>query len=63
MHSFNRPTETVATLLPPCRRNPQRITITVTWQTHQLLANRSDYEGRSLSNLAAHLLERGVTAT
>jgi hypothetical protein len=63
MTRFNSPAATVATLVPPCRRSPQRITITVTWQTHQQLQQRSDYEGRSLSNLAAHLLERGVAAT
>lgn len=39
-------------------RRPQRITITVPWQLHQSLLRRSDSEGRSLSNLAAWLLER-----
>lgn len=63
MDRFNRLTGPAATPVPPCRRNPQRITITVTWQTHQDLLNRSDWEGRSLSNLAAHLLESGLTAT
>jgi predicted CopG family antitoxin len=41
-------------------RKPQRVTITISWQTYQQLLDRSDNEGRSLSNLAAHLLERGV---
>jgi len=38
-------------------RNPQRLCTTVLWQTAQLLQERADYEGRSLSNLIAHLLE------
>jgi hypothetical protein len=42
------------------RRKPQRISTTVTWQVHQRLQDRADLEGRSLSNLVAHLLERGV---
>jgi hypothetical protein len=41
------------------RRTPQRITITVNWSLHQRLQQRCDHEGRSLSNLAAHLLELG----
>lgn len=43
--------------LPPMRRAPQRVSITLNWQLHQRLLDRSDREGRSLSNLAAHLLE------
>ena len=62
MDRFNRTTGSQATPVPPSRRNPQRITITINWQTHQSLLNRSDWEGRSLSNLAAHLLESGLTA-
>jgi hypothetical protein len=46
--------------VPPSRRSPQRITITITWATHQRLIQRSDDEGRSLSNLAAHLLETSL---
>jgi hypothetical protein len=38
-------------------RKPQRVTITVNWQLHQRLLQRADAEGRSLSNLMAHLLE------
>jgi hypothetical protein len=60
MTAFNCPATTAATLVPPSRRSPQRITITITWQTHQQLLSRSDDEGRSLSNLAAHLLETGL---
>jgi hypothetical protein len=38
-------------------RKPQRITITLSWAVLNRLQQRSDAEGRSLSNLAAHLLE------
>ena len=41
------------------RRKPQRVTITISWATHQRLVERSGYEGRSFSNLAAHILELG----
>ena len=46
--------------VPMGQRCPQRITITVPWQTHQRLLERSQQEGRSLSNLAAHILELGT---
>ncbi len=38
-------------------RTPKRITITLPHGTYQRLIDRSDQEGRSLSNLAAFLLE------
>ena len=38
-------------------RKPRRVTITIHWQLHQRLLERADQEGRSLSNLMAHLLE------
>lgn len=60
MTRFNHPAAPAATIAP-CRRTPQRITITISWATHQALLTRSDDEGRSLSNLAAHLLERGTS--
>ena len=41
------------------RRRPQRITFTAPWQLAQQLQERADFEGRSLSNLIAHLLEAG----
>lgn len=50
-------TAATAATVPPYQRNPRRITITVPFATHQRLLNQSDDEGRSLSNLAAHLLE------
>jgi hypothetical protein len=41
------------------QRKPQRVTATLSWQLHQRLQERADYEGRSLSNLVCHLLEVG----
>ncbi|MEB3265364.1 MAG: hypothetical protein VKN13_01980 [Cyanobacteriota bacterium] len=41
----------------PLFRVPKRITITIPYSTYQLLLERSGEEGRSLSNLAAYLLE------
>jgi len=64
MTGFNPPPSRAATALPELtriQRTPQRITITVSWQLHQRLLQRSDQEGRSLSNLAAHILEIGCT--
>jgi hypothetical protein len=37
---------------------PRRITITIPHSTFEHLVQRSDLQGRSLSNLAAYLLER-----
>lgn len=42
----------------PAMRRPQRICITVSFATYQSLQERSLREGRSLSNLAAFLLEK-----
>jgi hypothetical protein len=41
-------------------RSPKRLTITVPYATFEKIVSRSNQEGRSLSNLAAYLLERGV---
>jgi hypothetical protein len=60
MTGFNATATLAARPLPPMRRTPQRVTITLAWGTYQRLLERSDDEGRSLSNLAAHLLERGL---
>ena len=60
MTAFNQPQSHAATTsakLLPILRKPQRISITLHWQLHQQLLERSNNEGRSLSNLAAHLLE------
>jgi hypothetical protein len=43
-------------------RAPKRLTITIPFSTFQAIERRSTEEGRSLSNLAAYLLERGLTA-
>lgn len=44
----------------PIFRRPRRITITLALQTYEQLQQRCDLEGRSLSNLAAFLLEQGL---
>ena len=41
-------------------RSPQRISITLSYGTYQKLIERSDLEGRSLSNLSAFLLESAI---
>ena len=41
-------------------RSPRRISITVPHSAFCELQNRSDMEGRSLSNLAAYLLETAL---
>lgn len=41
-------------------RTSQRLTITVAYSTLQSLVDRSQQEGRSLSNLAAYLLENAL---
>lgn len=43
-------------------RSPKRITITPPFGAYQKLQERCDQEGRSLSNLAAYLLEYALTA-
>jgi hypothetical protein len=44
-------------------RKPVRVTFTLNWKTHQKLINRSDYEGRSLSNLVSFLVEKSLDAS
>jgi hypothetical protein len=41
---------------------PKRLSITIPHSTYEAIAERSNAEGRSLSNLAAFLLERGISA-
>ncbi len=41
-------------------RKPERITVTIPFLIYQGLLDRSEQEGRSLSNLAAYLLERSL---
>lgn len=61
MTSFYRPLSGSAARMQPAanllQRKPQRMTITVSWALLDRLQQRADVEGRSLSNLAAHLLE------
>ena len=45
------------TLSAPVFRKPRRISITVPHHAFCVMQERSDLEGRSLSNLAAYLLE------
>ena len=42
---------------------PRRLTITIPFHAHRAMLDRSDQEGRSLSNLAAFLLETALRAT
>ena len=42
-------------------RRPQRLTITVSYHVADHLIQQSNDQGRSISNLAAYLLERAIT--
>jgi len=44
----------------PAFRAPRRVTITLPHITYHGLMERSDNEGRSMSNLAAYLLESSL---
>jgi hypothetical protein len=57
MTTVNLPIHSTASVLPVFARHPQRISVTLNWQVHQQLIERSGMEGRSLSNLVAYLLE------
>ena len=60
MNSFKRasaPMEAPVRASDVMRRTPQRVCATLPWHLHQRLQDRADHEGRSLSNLIAHLLE------
>jgi hypothetical protein len=63
MTTLNRLPNATASASALLQRHPQRICITVSWALHQRLMATSDFEGRSLSNLAAHLLEVSCPAT
>lgn len=47
-------------MMPTVFRQPRRLSITVSASVYQSLLHRSDQQGRSLSNLAAYLLEQGL---
>ena len=42
------------------QRQPRRITITLSYNVHEALLDRSEQEGRSVSNLCAFLLEESL---
>ena len=44
-------------------KTPKRISITIPNEIHRLQLERSDLEGRSLSNLAAYLLESSISGS
>jgi len=47
-------------MVQPAFRSPRRVTITLSFSTFEDLQGRADGEGRSLSNLAAFLLESAL---
>jgi len=57
-NSFNQRTPVPSQpRLQTLQRKPVRISITISYALHQSLMECSDNQGRSLSNLAAYLLE------
>lgn len=46
-----------STRITIAQRSPQRISVTLPWALYQRLLERAAHEGRSVSNLSAHLLE------
>ncbi len=42
---------------PAVNRSPQRITITISMRTYEKLVSQSNLEGRSMSSLAAYIIE------
>jgi len=48
--------------ISPLHRSPRRVTITVPYALYAELQARSDQQGRSLSNLAAFLLETSLSS-
>ena len=60
MTSFSQPQRAAAAAVPAlelARRKPSRISATLPWHLVHRLEERAAYEGRSLSNLIAHILE------
>ena len=47
-------------IYPYAKRISQRLTITLPWAVHQRTIALSTNQGRSLSNLAAYLIERAL---
>lgn len=58
--AYSAPYLPAGALLPPAFRTPRRVTITLPFATYQDLLQRADGTGRSLSNLAAFLLESSL---
>lgn len=50
-----------AVVLPTVPPKPRRITVTIPSKLYHYLVDRSDREGRSLSNLVAFLLETALS--
>jgi hypothetical protein len=48
--------------IAPMHRSPRRVTITVPYALYSELLVRSDQQGRSLSNLAAFLIEGAISS-
>ncbi|TCD57021.1 ribbon-helix-helix domain-containing protein [Synechococcus sp. BS55D] len=44
-------------------KTPQRITITIAYTVYEQLIERSSTQGRSISNLAAYLLEQALSSS
>jgi hypothetical protein len=59
-HTMTDSSRPAADRMAVLRRKPQRISITISQSTYERLVSRSDLEGRSVSNLAAYLLENGL---
>jgi hypothetical protein len=60
MTSFSQPQRAAGAAVPAselARRKPSRISATLPWHLVHRLEELAAYEGRSLSNLIAHLLE------
>jgi hypothetical protein len=60
MYPSSQPQQAASVAVPASellRRKPQRVTATLPWHLVHRLEERAAYEGRSLSNLIAHLLE------
>lgn len=52
-----------STKIAPMHHSPRRVTITVPYALYCELLARSDQQGRSLSNLAAFLLEAAISSS
>lgn len=52
-----------STKIAPMHHSPRRVTITVPYALYSELLARSDQQGRSLSNLAAFLLEAAIASS